>query len=132
MLLYSLAIIDLLQLSSAFSGRHRCAAVEIHCWGTAGLGSRFSNFGRAGTSVRMSNAALIFQQALELHNSEQPQVFCRTGTHLPPWPVPATVLSSSLYNYCMSATQAELRDRKMEYIQADLRERRKDSPVALI
>lgn len=42
----------------------------------------------------------------------------------------ATVLSSRLYS--MRGTQAELRDRKMKQIQADLREWRKDIPVALI
>lgn len=82
------------------------------CWGRDSLlGDKWHEEGESviwveqGLGDNESNAALIFQQALQLHSSEQPEVFYRTGTHLPPRPVPATVLSSSLWNCCMSGTR---------------------------
>lgn len=132
-LLYSLAIIDLLQLSSGFSWRHRCVGVEIHCWRRAGLwGGRFSKLGRARASVRMK---LMLLSSSSKHWSSTALHSLTFSTELMHIFLPGQSqqqLSSSLCNYCMSGAQSELRGRRMKSIQADLRQWRKDASVALI
>lgn len=101
--------------------------------GELARGGRFSKLGRAGTSVRMR---LILLSSSSRHWSSttlNSLSFSAELIHtLLLGQSLATLLSSSLHKYCMRGAQAELRDRNMEHIQADLWEWSKDAPVALI